>query len=125
MIQRPSADLYDRALGTMLFAKALTPKYRELVVAHYNAPNHTATTRELASAMGWDSHSPVNAHYGTLAHNLAQRMRWAVPDGSPDAITVADFEGGTPDEGETRWVMCPELVAALENHHVVPTPRGS
>ena len=61
----PEAETYRRALSTMLVAKALSPTYRKLLKAHYAASGHTLSTMELAAVMDWDTHNPVNYHYGT------------------------------------------------------------
>ena len=110
----------------MELAKALTDNDRQLFRKLYAGPDHSLTTREIAHAMGWTSHSPVNAHFGKLAQRLAQRMQWVVPPGLPQITTVASFQGGGPDDPNTRWTMRPELVSALESRRIVvrarPTP---
>jgi hypothetical protein len=103
----------------MEISKALSPTDRKLFQVLYDGTGHTVTTMEIANAMGWTTHSPVNAHYGKLAQRLAERMQWTVPPGLPQITTVATFEGGSPDDPHTRWTMRPELVSALESCRIV------
>jgi len=110
----------------MELAKALTDNDRKLFRTLYGGADHSLTTRDIAREMGWTTHSPVNAHFGKLAQRLAQRMKWIVPPGLPQITTVATFQGGGPDDPNTRWTMRPELVSALENRRIIlrasPTP---
>jgi hypothetical protein len=119
MVTVPPTATYERGLQSMELAKALTDHDRQLLRTLYAGPDHSLTTMEIAHAMGWDSHSPVNATYGKFAQRLAQRMQWVVPPGLPQITTVATFEGAGPDDPHTRWTMRPELVAALETRRLV------
>lgn len=119
MVTVPPTETYERGLQSMELAKALTDNDRQLLRTLYGGPGHSLMTMEIAEAMGWTTHSPVNAHYGKFAQRLAQRMKWVVPPGLPQITTVATFEGAGPDDPHTRWTMRPELVAALESRRLV------
>ena len=119
MAESPDQETYRRALRGMELSKALSPTYLRLLRAHHAAPNHTLTTLELAAAMGWDTHSPVNAQYGTFAAKLAQRMRWMKPPGRPEADAIATFGDGGPEDPHARWIMHPPLARALEELRIV------
>lgn len=126
MLTVPPAETYERGLESMQVANALTDNDRKMLRALHAGPDHSLMTMEIAHAMGWTTHSPVNAHYGKLAQRLAQRMKWEVPPGLPQITAVATFQGGGPRDPHTRWTMRPELVAALEARRIVlrarPTP---
>jgi len=125
MTSAPSTAAFESGLGSMEIAKALSEHDRQLFRALYDGPEHTLTTMEIAHAMGWSTHSPVNAHYGKLAQRLARRMKWDVPPGAPQITTVATFQGGSPDDPHTRWTMRPELVAALVSRRIVLPVRSA
>lgn len=108
----------------MQLSRALSPTYLKLLKAHYAAPGHTLTTLELATAMGWDTHSPVNAHYGSFAAKLAKRMRRLKRPGRPESDAIVTFEGGGPEDPDTRWVMHNQLAGALVELRIV-SPRSS
>ena len=64
---------YAAALGAVI-AEGVPPKHIELLQAHFEAPRHTATVRQLAKAVGYRSYRTVNMQYGTLAHRVASRL---------------------------------------------------
>jgi len=119
----PSTAAYEVALRSMEVAKALTDNDVQLLRALYAGPGHSLTTMDIAHAMGWTVHSPVNATYGKFAQRLARRMKYVVPPGLPQITTVATFQGGGPLHAHTRWTMRPELVAALEARRIVTPTR--
>ena len=114
MTEIPSAERYQRALRGMELTHALSDTYRRLLLTHYRAAGHTMTACQLADAVGFKSYEAVNLHYGTFGAKLAARMRWPVPDGWYQASTFATFEDGAADQPHTRWVLRPEVVAAVE-----------
>jgi hypothetical protein len=119
MADIPCGDALRQGIKDMELAKAITPGYRKLLRAHYAAPGRTLTTMQLAAVMGWDTHSPVNAHYGAFGFKLAKRMKWPIPSGRPAADAIVTFSDGGPDDPHTRWTMHPGLAAALEAAGVV------
>jgi hypothetical protein len=125
MAQIPDQETYQRALRGMELSKALSPTYLKLLRVHHAAANHTLTTLELAAAMGWDAHSPVNAQYGTFAAKLAKRMRWVKPPGRPEADAIVTFGDRGPEDPHARWTMHPPLARALEELRIVgPSVSG-
>lgn len=119
MVTVPPTETYAHGLEMMQVSKELTDNDRKLLRTLYAGVDHSRMTMEIAHAMGWKKHNPVNAHYGKFAQRLAQRMRWVVPPGLPQITTIATFQGGGPDDPHTRWTMRPELVAALETRKLV------
>ena len=108
----------------MEISHALTDTYRKLLRVHFLAKGHAMTTMELASAMQWDTFSPVNLHYGTFGERLAARLGYVVPTGLPQASIHSTFSGGGPEDPHTRWTMRPEVATALVNLRIVPPPRA-
>jgi len=125
MSSLPDQETYRIALRTMELSKELSPTYRKLLRAHHAAPAHTMTTLELVAAMGWDSHGGVNLHYGTFAAKLASKMRWKKGPDRPEVDAVVTFQGMDPSDPEARWVMHPQLAAALEELRIVKTGARS
>ena len=78
---------------------------------------------ELSHAMKWDSHSPVNLHYGTFAAKLAERMHWVRELGRPEVDAIVTFGVGDPDDPDTLWIMHPQLARALEDANIVARKR--
>jgi hypothetical protein len=111
----PPAENYQRALRHMELAHALTPKQRQMLVKHYRAEEQTVTAGELARLVDYPDWNTINLQYGSLAQNLADRMRWLVPAGHPSSYTIAWFEKEEGSEEHWRWHMHPEVVAALES----------
>jgi len=107
----------------MEVANDLSANDLQLLRALYGGPGHSLTTMDIAHAMGWTAHSPVNASYGKFAQRLARRMKCVVPPGLPQITTVATFQGGGRVNAHTRWTMRPDLVAALEARRIVLRAR--
>lgn len=106
--QLPTPDAYTYALVTL--EPSLPVKHRALLIAHYDAPEHTLTAAQLARAVGYPSFSAVNLQYGTLAKRMCGLL-----GRSPKYYVsiLATFKVGGA-EGHLNWVMRPEVVQALE-----------
>jgi hypothetical protein len=103
----------------MRTAGSLSKNDRELLQAHYCSSRHTATATELAVEMGFANYSAVNLHYGKFGQRLAATLKWRIPEGQPQAFSFATFVGGLPDDPDTKWILRPEVVAAVEKLGVV------
>ncbi|MBD2437409.1 hypothetical protein H6G69_11440 [Nostoc sp. FACHB-110] len=80
----PSAEEYADAL--IALEANLTAGHRAMLVAHYQLPNRTATTPELAKAAGYEHYGAVNLQYARLGYLLAKNFNRSLPthtDGSP------------------------------------------
>lgn len=64
---------YTRALEAMA-AEGIHPSQRALILAHLDAPDHTASWRELAPAARYPNAEAVKLHYGRLAHRVADKL---------------------------------------------------
>ena len=102
-----TATEFQRALGAIC---PLAPHHIRLLRAHYVAPGHTATASELAAAVGYESYTAVNLHYGKFAVRLCEAL--GIP---PDFnVLLASALPGEP-EGQLQLVMAPALVQAVDN----------
>ena len=89
--------------------------HKEMLIAHYGAPNHTITATQLAAAVGYATYNAVNLQYGTLGAKLAERMGWEPSPEAQLSYSIASFEKDDGDpEGQWRWIMHPPLARALE-----------
>jgi hypothetical protein len=112
MAEIPSMERYRDKLK--VYAHSMPHVYRQLLLKHYRAPDHTATATELAKFVDFKDYSAVNLHYGTFAAELARRMDWPIPPDAPAASFIATFEKSDDDEAHWKWVMRPQVAGALE-----------
>lgn len=113
-----TTDRYNRALVDM----GLTGKQKEMLIAHYLAPDRRITMTRLAAAVGYPSYCAANLQYGKLAKSLCQAME-AEPDdrykdGSPFWLSII-AEAWKNMDGEYEFQMWPELAEALETLNLV------
>lgn len=74
-LERISAEDYAKALSKL----KLTENQRDMLRIHYAAPGHTITARQLAVAMGFNSWTATNIHYGRLGRLVGEKLGFA-PD---------------------------------------------
>ena len=55
---------------------AMNGPRRKLLETHFSMPGYTATTTQLAQAVGYKSFHAANLHYGLLAKSLVAEMGW-------------------------------------------------
>lgn len=101
---------------------ALGPKIKvthwKMLTAHLEAPGSTLTTREIAQAVGYASHTSASNHYGALGRLVAEWLGFDPPrrpDGSEmwtACLAIDGHQEGEP-ESEWRWTMRPEVVECL------------
>ncbi|BCR04290.1 hypothetical protein DESUT3_13590 [Desulfuromonas versatilis] len=108
-----TVDRYNRALVDM----GLTDKQKEMLTAHYSAPDRRITMTRLAETVGYQNYAAANLQYGKLAKKLCQVMD-AEPDdrykdGSPFWLSII-AEAWKNKDGEYEFQMWPELAEALE-----------
>lgn len=109
----PNADEFAAALKRM----ALHPKKREMLRAHYAAPNRRITTRELARAVGYKNYRAANLHYGLLGQYLAEEVSPRALPHNICALLHAERPMYAPHSlGNDEWLleMNPDLARALE-----------
>ncbi|HYF64034.1 MAG TPA: hypothetical protein VD886_14525 [Herpetosiphonaceae bacterium] len=107
----PSAERYKDAFRQL--RATLPANHLALLRAHYLAPNHTITARELAAAVGYAGHGSVNLQYGMFGRAMRELMAYA--EGEQAAYVFASFiKPGAQGNREHLWVLHPEVVQALD-----------
>jgi hypothetical protein len=107
----PSAERYKEAFRQL--RSSLPANHLALLRAHYLAPKHTITARELAAAVGSSGHGSVYLQYGTFGKAMRELLAYTA--GAQAAYVFASFiEPGVQDNREHLWVMHPEVVQALD-----------
>lgn len=127
------ADYY-RALRAV-YQRNPSSKRWQILLEHYNAPNHTTTWEKLADKVGMDGYRAINLHYGSLAREVADELGIGPEDiasamGTDYAdawiFTLVDWaeDGKDSDDGTTLFVLRPQVVKALEQMGVArKTPQ--
>jgi len=91
----------------------------EMLTAHWNSPEHTITTSQMAEKMGFKNYSVANLQYGRLAHRIADELHYWPGSEDENAPhwwrTIAYGKEASPEEEiqHYQWVMRPELVSIL------------
>jgi hypothetical protein len=113
-------EQYKRAL--LALEPELTPRQREILQLHYEAPNHRATAKELAVKLGYKEgdYLRVNSSYGKLGRKIVDMYQLHLPAGwLPLGVLVKFDHPGS----EWEWTLWPHLVQALEELGLV-TEQG-
>jgi putative restriction endonuclease len=117
----PSVEEYVRALRAL--GDRVTEEHRSLFRVHYEAPDRTATAKQLAKwariSGGW---TIVNARYGKLGHALCDELN-IKPQLRPDDTHrwwSVWSRGWTTKQGFV-WQMLPNVAKALEQLRWVGT----
>ena len=98
--------------------KRLSDGQRAMLKAHVHAPDRTLTATELAAAAGYENYSAANLQYGFVGKWLYEELLCPLlkqEDGTN--IYTSALASGLDDgkaEDQLRWVMKPEVAAALE-----------
>ena len=108
----PSASRYRAALKQI--RAQITPLQWRLLEAHYLAPDHTASSEEIAFASGkpWQV---ANAHYGRLGTNLRRALSQPRDRGEQQSTILAFFEPPNESFRFWRWVMHSSLATAIRD----------
>jgi len=114
MQNTPSVGEYIRILTD--FGERVTDKHRSLFRVHYQAPDRTATSKQLAAwagiAGGW---AVVNSMYGKLGHALCDELA-ITPELRPDDRYRwwSVWSRGWTTPGGFVWQMLPKVAEVLE-----------
>src|ERR1017187_10313287 len=106
----PSTARYRAALKEI--RARITALQWRLLEAHYLAPNHTASSEEIALAAGklWQV---TNVHYGRLGTNLRRVLDQPLGSGEQQSTILAFFEPPNEQFQSFRWIMHRSLAAAI------------
>lgn len=109
-----SANDYYRALRAVE-AEGLHPSQRDMLRAHFAAPDHTVSWREMAPSVGYRSAEPVKLQYGKLARRIAERLGISKHQARGFWLFVLADWGPLRDAmGHTMFRLRPEVVSALK-----------
>lgn len=108
----PDTARYADALTRL--QNQLSELQRALLIAHYRAPRHAATAREIATAAGETDWHVVNSQYGRLGSMLREALDYRA-EGQKSYIIASFVPPNMHENTEWLWVMHPELAAALES----------
>lgn len=87
----------------------ITDRQIQMLRAHYYSPQRTITAKQLASHVGYDSHTPVNLQYGRLARIISEEAGYKPP--SEQLETLVLFE---KRQNVWHWIMREQVAVALE-----------
>jgi hypothetical protein len=112
----PTAEQFKTAL--LALRRTIHEKQRDMLEAHFRAPDYEITATKLAEAVHWPRYEAVNLHYGDLGKQIGEYLGLAAPmtrdDGTPVWTSILALDIGEADEsGHYVWRLRPELVAAL------------
>jgi hypothetical protein len=116
----PDATRYAGALTRL--SDQVSDLQRALLVAHYRAPGHAATARELADAAGVSGWQVVNSQYGRLGSMLREALDYRA-EGQQSYAVASFVPPGVRSNAEWLWVMHPEVAAALASLGWVTEPE--
>lgn len=109
-----SARDYYRALKA-LEAEGIPVAHRDLLRAHFAAPDHTVSWRELAPSVGYPSPEPVKLQYGKFARRIAERLGVTKRRANGFWLYVlADWGPHLDPKGHTTFRLRPQVIAALK-----------
>jgi hypothetical protein len=103
----PSSDDFKRALQQIA---PIAEHHRQILKAHYHAPDYTTTVTELAKSVGYASFNAVNLHHGTLVNSIADRL--GLPSSFDLIQTVSKPQHNS--EEHLQLTLRPEFVRALD-----------
>src|SRR5262245_28742897 len=108
-----TASQYRDAIAEVLRA-GVPPKHYALLQAHLNAPGHSASSAELARAVGYGSWRTANFQYGDLAHRTAAELGIFEPPRGYWASVLIRWASTRNEIGHMRFRLRPEVVKALK-----------
>lgn len=90
----------------------VTDFQKRMLGIHHASPKRTITAVRMAKALGYSHHGPVCNSYGSLGQALGRELRWKPGDHVGHGVArLAVLE---KHHGIWRWIMRPEVAAAIE-----------
>jgi hypothetical protein len=97
----------------------ISPTQLQMLQAQCRAPDATISAAQLAEQLKFKNFAAARLQYGTLARAIAEKLGYAPPEKKGKgparwwcALSVGQ-DGHDDADGQFRWTMRPELVAAL------------
>ncbi len=97
----------------------ISPTQLQILQAQCRAPDATITAAQLATRLSLKNSAAARLQYGTLARAIAEKLGYAPPQKGKGpvrwwfALSIANAGEDDAADGECKWIMRPELVAAL------------
>jgi hypothetical protein len=107
----PSVADYKAALS----AVQMSDGQRDMLRAHYLAPNHTITSTELADAAGYKGWQGANLQYGLLGKKLRDILNYFDNYGQESYVIAQFYEPGSRGNTDWLWGMHPNVIEALHS----------
>ncbi|NJO79429.1 MAG: hypothetical protein HC827_13540 [Cyanobacteria bacterium RM1_2_2] len=108
----PSADEYVAAFSAI--QEKLTDGNRAMLSAHYQAPDYTMTTPELAKAAGYENYGGANLQYARLGKMIASYLNWPLPKRTNGLLLPTGMIVRWTEEDVWYCTLHPQVVKALE-----------
>ena len=109
-----TAKEYRLAISEVLEA-GVSPRQSELLRAHLWAPRHSASSAELAEAVGYGGWRTVNFQYGSLARRIGVELGLFQPPRGFWANVLIHWQADSTRSplGHARYILRREVVKAL------------
>jgi hypothetical protein len=96
----------------------IAPIQLQMLQTQCRAPESTISPSQMAQQLSFKSFAAARLHYGTFARAVADKLGYAPPQkgkGTPCWWFTLSTVRDAPDagDGQSEWIMRPELVAAL------------
>ncbi|MDQ2962516.1 MAG: hypothetical protein M3R31_05040 [Pseudomonadota bacterium] len=97
----------------------ISPTQLQMLQAQCRAPGATITAAQLADQLRFKNVAAARLQYGTLARAVSDKLGYAPPQKGKGpvrwwfALSIAQDGYEDAGDGQFKWVMRPELVAAL------------
>lgn len=110
----PPPERFASMLAKMEEEGRLKEYDRDMLICHYNTPDHTLTGRQMSALMGWGGQS-ANRFYGDLGRRVAEELAWVPTEREGyDGFYVSGLILGSRPRKAFEWTMRPQVVRALE-----------
>jgi hypothetical protein len=118
-----TAKDYQDAIGAVV-AAGVPPRHLAILQAHLHAPGHSASSAELAVAVGYAGWRAVNFQYGALAHRIGAELGLFQPPRGYWANVLIEWSSTRNELGHARFTLRPEVVVALTRLGLCGPPPG-
>ena len=97
----------------------MTDVHLKMLQAHCRSEGHSISTDHLAELVGIRIAISAKTTYSNYAHWIADELKYVPEPGATKQIWMFALAHGGPDakekvDGQYKWIMRPELVAALQ-----------
>jgi len=97
----------------------ISPTQLQMLQAQCRAPDATISAAQLAEQLKFKNFAAARLQYGTLARAVAEKLGYAPPQKGKApvrwwfALSIGQYGPDDAGDGQFKWIMRPELVAAL------------